>query len=259
MDPGSPLLQRTPAWGFATGESRASVGSVPREGLLAGRRLLTLEDVVFSDQGFPYHRCGPLEGCIRVPVERRLSGMEDSMEWSGDPASGGIVMGGGKNFSPAPSYESVNRLSSLAHPTEGGGEGSSGGGVLDPHRSTEEMLADGGGSVASSGDPSTAGSEGDSSTGACSGSAVGRATTADTAGEAAAGGEEFLCYECGLDFRSVKDLQLHMVRKTAWSNQGLIGCRVSCLVDNREWHEGLVTQVRRERGRLHPAEMSVLL
>ncbi|CAN0171551.1 unnamed protein product [Ectocarpus sp. 6 AP-2014] len=56
----------------------------------------------------------------------------------------------------------------------------------------------------------------------------------------AAGG--FLCYECGLAFHSVKELQLHMVRKTAWSNQGLIGSRVSCLVDNREWHEGLVTQ-----------------
>lgn len=58
-------------------------------------------------------------------------------------------------------------------------------------------------------------------------------------------GAKFLCNECGLDFSSVSELQLHMVRKTAWSNQGLIGCRVSCLVDNREWHEGLVTQVRK--------------
>lgn len=55
----------------------------------------------------------------------------------------------------------------------------------------------------------------------------------------------FVCNECGLDFGSVRELQVHMVRKTAWSNQGLIGCRVSCLVDNREWHEGLVTQVGR--------------
>lgn len=62
-------------------------------------------------------------------------------------------------------------------------------------------------------------------------------------GEDAAGG--FMCNECGMDFASVSELQLHMVRKTAWSNQGLIGCRVSCLVDNREWHEGLVTQVRK--------------
>lgn len=70
--------------------------------------------------------------------------------------------------------------------------------------------------------------------------------TAATAAEAplsAAAAGEFLCYECGLEFGSVQELQLHMVRKTAWSNQGLIGCRVSCLVDNREWHEGLVTQV----------------
>lgn len=56
----------------------------------------------------------------------------------------------------------------------------------------------------------------------------------------------FMCNECGMDFGTVKELQLHMVRKTAWSNQGLIGCRVSCLVDNREWHEGLVTQVTEE-------------
>ncbi|CAM9872037.1 unnamed protein product, partial [Discosporangium mesarthrocarpum] len=52
----------------------------------------------------------------------------------------------------------------------------------------------------------------------------------------------FVCNECGLVGRSLQDLQLHMTRKTAWSNQGLVGCRVSCLVDNREWHEGLVTQ-----------------
>lgn len=57
-------------------------------------------------------------------------------------------------------------------------------------------------------------------------------------------GRGFMCNECGMDFGTVAELQLHMIRKTAWSNQGLIGCRVSCLVDNREWHEGLVTQVR---------------
>lgn len=71
------------------------------------------------------------------------------------------------------------------------------------------------------------------------------AAAAAAAGSRVSGGRgDFLCYECGLDFRSVKELQLHMVRKTAWSNQGLVGCRVSCLVDNREWHEGIVTQVR---------------
>ncbi len=35
--------------------------------------------------------------------------------------------------------------------------------------------------------------------------------------------------------------QLHLKRKTAWSNSSLIGCRISCLVDYKEWHEGLVT------------------
>ena len=63
------------------------------------------------------------------------------------------------------------------------------------------------------------------------------------AGGSGHSGAEYLCNECGLGFGSVPELQLHMARKTAWSNQGLVGCRVSCLVDNREWHEGLVTQV----------------
>lgn len=54
----------------------------------------------------------------------------------------------------------------------------------------------------------------------------------------------FFCNECGLDFATPQELRLHMVRKTAWSNHGLVGCRVSCLVDNREWHEGTVTHVR---------------
>ncbi len=33
-----------------------------------------------------------------------------------------------------------------------------------------------------------------------------------------------------------------MKRKTAWTNSSLLGCRISCLVDYREWHEGVVTQ-----------------
>lgn len=79
--------------------------------------------------------------------------------------------------------------------------------------------------------------------------ANGEATdSADSSGTDGMPGETgcFVCNECGLGFASVRELRLHMVRKTAWSNQGLIGCRVSCLVDNREWHEGLVTQVRME-------------
>lgn len=35
---------------------------------------------------------------------------------------------------------------------------------------------------------------------------------------------------------------MHLKRKTAWSNSSLIGCRINCLVDFKEWHEGLVTQ-----------------
>jgi hypothetical protein len=43
----------------------------------------------------------------------------------------------------------------------------------------------------------------------------------------------------------MSELQLHMVRKTAWSNAGLIGCRVSCLIDSREWQEAIVVAFQR--------------
>ena len=36
-----------------------------------------------------------------------------------------------------------------------------------------------------------------------------------------------------------------MQKKTAWSNESLVGCRISCLVDSKEWHEGLITQFHR--------------
>lgn len=52
-----------------------------------------------------------------------------------------------------------------------------------------------------------------------------------------------LFYSCALstDF-SFYTRQVHLKRKTAWSNVSLIGCRISCLVDYKEWHEGYVTQ-----------------
>ena len=51
--------------------------------------------------------------------------------------------------------------------------------------------------------------------------------------------------ECGYVAPSIDDLQLHLQRKTAWSNQSLVGCRISCLVDYKEWHEGYVTQLHK--------------
>jgi hypothetical protein len=51
---------------------------------------------------------------------------------------------------------------------------------------------------------------------------------------------QYICHECGCFFSDLSTLQLHIKRKTAWSNTGLVGCRVSCFVDNREWHEGVV-------------------
>lgn len=52
----------------------------------------------------------------------------------------------------------------------------------------------------------------------------------------------FICNECGAASLTLQELQLHLKRKTAWSNVSLLGCRISCLVDNKEWHEGFVTQ-----------------
>ena len=52
----------------------------------------------------------------------------------------------------------------------------------------------------------------------------------------------YICNECGNAFLSLSDLQLHLRRKTAWSNKGLVGSRVSVLLDSKEWHEGVVLQ-----------------
>ncbi|RYG96935.1 hypothetical protein EON65_53635 [archaeon] len=42
--------------------------------------------------------------------------------------------------------------------------------------------------------------------------------------------------------------QLHLKRKTAWSNNSLVGCRVNCLLDYKEWQEGFVTQFHKSGG-----------
>lgn len=57
------------------------------------------------------------------------------------------------------------------------------------------------------------------------------------------------CTEDGLEFRDLRELQLHMKRKTAWSNTSLVGCRVSVLLDNREWSEGIISQYHRSSGK----------
>jgi hypothetical protein len=54
-----------------------------------------------------------------------------------------------------------------------------------------------------------------------------------------------ICNECGYTSPSLHELQLHLKRKTAWSNNSLVGCRISCLIDSKEWHEGIVTQFHR--------------
>lgn len=55
----------------------------------------------------------------------------------------------------------------------------------------------------------------------------------------------YMCIECGQAFSSLVDLQIHLKKKTAWTNKSLIGARISCLVDSKEWHEGFVTHFRK--------------
>ena len=55
-----------------------------------------------------------------------------------------------------------------------------------------------------------------------------------------------MCNECGQAFINLPDLQLHLKRKTAWSDMSLVGCRISCLVDSKEWHEGFVRSLSRQ-------------
>lgn len=52
----------------------------------------------------------------------------------------------------------------------------------------------------------------------------------------------FICNECGYGTSDLAKLQLHLQRKTAWSNTSLVGCRINCLVDYKEWFEGYVLQ-----------------
>lgn len=55
----------------------------------------------------------------------------------------------------------------------------------------------------------------------------------------------YICNECAYSTQSLHDLQLHLQRKTAWSNLSLVGCRICCLVEFKEWHEGYVAQYHR--------------
>ena len=59
----------------------------------------------------------------------------------------------------------------------------------------------------------------------------------------------FICNECGYATKTLTDLQLHLQRKTAWSNTSLVGCRVNCLIDHKEWHEGIVLQYHYKSGK----------
>lgn len=51
-------------------------------------------------------------------------------------------------------------------------------------------------------------------------------------------------------------MQLHLKRKTAWSNESLVGCRINCLIDSKEWLEGYVCQYHKS-GK-HRVEFRVL-
>jgi len=60
---------------------------------------------------------------------------------------------------------------------------------------------------------------------------------------------KYTCHEDGVEFEDLESLQKHLKSKTAWSNSSLVGCRVSVLLENREWSEGLVSQYHRSSGK----------
>ena len=62
-------------------------------------------------------------------------------------------------------------------------------------------------------------------------------------------GTKFVCHEDGTEWADLEGLRRHLRAKTAWSNAGLVGCRVSVLLENREWSEGLVAQYHRSSGK----------
>lgn len=62
-------------------------------------------------------------------------------------------------------------------------------------------------------------------------------------------GAKFVCHEDGTEWGDLEGLRRHLRAKTAWSNAGLVGCRVSVLLENREWSEGLVAQYHRSSGK----------
>uniref|UniRef100_A0A7S3NGR3 DOT1 domain-containing protein n=1 Tax=Aureoumbra lagunensis TaxID=44058 RepID=A0A7S3NGR3_9STRA len=59
----------------------------------------------------------------------------------------------------------------------------------------------------------------------------------------------YTCHEDGVEFDDLDQLQRHLKAKTAWSNRNLVGCRVSVLLENREWSDGMVTQYHRTSGK----------
>ena len=57
--------------------------------------------------------------------------------------------------------------------------------------------------------------------------------------------ERWYCHECGAIFDDAQDLQMHMIRKTAWSNLSLVGCQVSCFIDDTKWYKATVIHYHR--------------
>lgn len=62
----------------------------------------------------------------------------------------------------------------------------------------------------------------------------------------------YICNECGQAASSLQELQVHLQRKTAWSNASLVRCKISCLVDNKEWHEAHVSRHFGNNNRSYP-------
>jgi hypothetical protein len=52
--------------------------------------------------------------------------------------------------------------------------------------------------------------------------------------------KDYYCNECGLGVQIFEEMRWHLQKKTAWSHNSLIGSRICCLINDKEWHEGIV-------------------
>ena len=57
----------------------------------------------------------------------------------------------------------------------------------------------------------------------------------------------YICNECAMSFAHIRDLRFHLIAKTAWSNESLVGCRICVCIDCKEWIEATVSAYKNSK------------